>query len=413
MQRLIGITVLAATLGATGAADAQSCYEWREIGVGPQWRAVESAIAYFPKRDTVVLLTMAEQWEWDGLTWTRTGDAQSYLQPAMAYDSARGVMVLVYGKGPNNALWEWDGGPDGWQLRSPGGDNILLTSSSISVVYDEARAVTLIVERGMTYVYDGVNVTKHVGGPNLSDGRAAYDPVRQRTVYFGGSGGGQYWNDTWEWDGEGWTLLAPLDAPPGRVYHSLAYDPQRGRIMLFGGASTFLYDDTWEWDGENWSRVYPDSSPSARSDHHVAYDAGRNEMLLFGGHIGGSQSDHLLFRRNLAFPVILQQPGALTVDEGRFAAFAVTAVGQGIGYQWLKDGVEIDGGTNASIIISAASLGDTGEYSVRVTGTCGAVESNVAQLTVNPVCHADFNGDGVINTIDFVAYLNAYTGGCP
>ncbi|MBI5849901.1 MAG: hypothetical protein HZB39_02510 [Planctomycetes bacterium] len=85
---------------------------------------------------------------------------------------------------------------------------------------------------------------------------------------------------------ENWTLAAPIHSPPARGHAAMAYDEQRGVIVLFGGAETSgasLLGDTWEWDGTDWRRVGTTSSPDARRAHAMAYDPIRRRVVLFGG----------------------------------------------------------------------------------------------------------------------------------
>jgi hypothetical protein len=102
----------------------------------------------------------------------------------------------------------------------------------------------------------------------------AYDSQRSRTVLFRGS---QY-GDTWEWDGNTWTVKFLSPSPPFRAYHALAYDSARGRIVLFGGGR----DDTWEYDGTAWTQANPSQHPGNKSYHGMAYDAARGRVVLHG-----------------------------------------------------------------------------------------------------------------------------------
>ena len=54
----------------------------------------------------------------------------------------------------------------------------------------------------------------------------------------------------------GCTRSGETAAPQARVDHTMAYDPTRQRIVLFGGADTLIdRDDTWEYDGSRWYDV--------------------------------------------------------------------------------------------------------------------------------------------------------------
>lgn len=113
----------------------------------------------------------------------------------------------------------------------------------------------------------------------------AYDSARRRVVLFGGRDStGTDFDDTWEWDGSGWTL-ASESGPLARNAHAMAYDSARGRTVLFGGfnyGSLTYLGDTWEWDGNNWVDRTT-SGPSLRGAHAMAYDSARQRVILFGG----------------------------------------------------------------------------------------------------------------------------------
>jgi hypothetical protein len=108
-------------------------------------------------------------------------------------------------------------------------------------------------------------------------------------VLFGGSDNPSSLNclsDTWEWNGITWTQRTPVAAPPGRVYHAMAYDSARGVTVVFGGISMAgggLMADTWEWNGTNWTQRTPATSPPVRYAHAMVFDSARGVTVLFGG----------------------------------------------------------------------------------------------------------------------------------
>lgn len=73
-----------------------------------------------------------------------------------------------------------------------------------------------------------------------------------------------------------WVPARVLEA---RSSHAMAYDSARGRVVLFGGQGS---SDTWEWDGNDWTLRSPNNSPPARSRHAMAYDSARQHVVLFG-----------------------------------------------------------------------------------------------------------------------------------
>ncbi len=114
----------------------------------------------------------------------------------------------------------------------------------------------------------------------------AFDPVRQQMILFGGSNKSQYLDETWAWTGDRWKPLIAGRSPSPRFGTPAVTDTQRKRIVLFGGANDSFLDDTWEWDGITWIDRNPAVHPPARYDHAMAYDQQRQQTVLFGGYNG-------------------------------------------------------------------------------------------------------------------------------
>lgn len=118
----------------------------------------------------------------------------------------------------------------------------------------------------------------------------AYDPSRGRVVLFGGRAEGQDLADTWEWDGSTWHEVTPVGpSPSARAEHAMVF--HEGRVLLFGGLTVvppFLdfvrHDDLWAWDGTRWTELSPAGpGPSARNGAAMAFDPRSKRVLLFGG----------------------------------------------------------------------------------------------------------------------------------
>jgi hypothetical protein len=115
----------------------------------------------------------------------------------------------------------------------------------------------------------------------------AFDAARGKVVLFGGRiYGSALPTDTWEWDGASWQKITPTGAiPRGRVGHTMVYQPQTGKILMFGGFVETTYEllqDTWEWDGATWTQVVTNTPPPARREHAAIVD-GQGKMVVFGG----------------------------------------------------------------------------------------------------------------------------------
>ncbi|CAG0981063.1 hypothetical protein PHYC_01768 [Phycisphaerales bacterium] len=274
----------------------------------PEWNpGVISARAYHasafdPTRERVLLFGgfdlgyRDDTWEWDGTAWRLlaiTGP-ESRGFTAMATDTLRGRVVLFGGAGSYDDTWEWDGAA--WTQIAPAVSPP--ARGFHAMAFDSARGVTVLFggawtdgttsfTYGDTWEWDGAAWTeKAVGGPAPAARNVhamAYDPVRQRTILFGGSEGTNFLNDTWEWDGAAWTLVDSGTGPSGRLFHSLAFDPVTQRVILFGGhPGGASAGDTWAWDGVSWTQLAV-PGPAPRYATSLALDAARNQLVLYGG----------------------------------------------------------------------------------------------------------------------------------
>jgi hypothetical protein len=142
--------------------------------------------------------------------------------------------------------------------------------------------------RGDHWEWDGVAWTQRVL-PTMPSPRErhamVFDTARGRILLHGGrvTSQGVAAGDTWEYDGTTWTQRTPAHGPAGRLFHALACDPGRQRIVMFGGAPTSL-NETWEWDGTDWLLQNTPTAPPARTDHTMLFDSVRQRTVLAGGY---------------------------------------------------------------------------------------------------------------------------------
>jgi hypothetical protein len=131
-------------------------------------------------------------------------------------------------------------------------------------------------------------------------------------VMFGGtSSANGVLGDTWTWDGTDWTQVTSLGPsntgarPPARFAASMAFDPNTGRAVMFGGRNgAGLLGDTWVFREvrtfvvnpvthfltqvffDEWDAVPPPAGtpgPSVRADANMAYDPVSKTIILSGG----------------------------------------------------------------------------------------------------------------------------------
>ncbi len=82
-------------------------------------------------------------------------------------------------------------------------------------------------------------------------------------------------------------------------------------------------------------------------------------------------------------PVIVEQPASASVMEGQPALFSIVATGQGLNFQWRKNGVDLPGAHSSAYQTPPVSLADDGaEFTCEVSNIAGSVTSAPAVLTV-------------------------------
>ncbi|MCG3197439.1 MAG: hypothetical protein GHCLOJNM_01925 [bacterium] len=195
-------------------------------------------------------------------------------------------------------LARWKSRPGTPQPLSFGGFSMTYDSQRGRVVLFNGTDAEGTVVVSETWEWDGEKWTlEDTDGLSRRLGAAiAYDSVRHLTTLFGGQQAnamqqpGATQADTRTWNGAAWTQLSPTTSPSARVGHAMVFDSSRGVAVLFGGDdSDFLVltaprlGDTWEWNGTNWTQRAPAVSPPPRFRFAMAFDSARNRTVLFGG----------------------------------------------------------------------------------------------------------------------------------
>ena len=237
------------------------------------------------------------------------------LLTAMAPFGHSGKAILYGGVWNTTAFadtWLWDGA--NWTLLQPANNPGLL--SGHAMVYDEARRNIVLfggtdgagMYSNQTWIFDGNNwrQAQPAASPSPRSQHAmAYDPVLQKVVLFGGSGEGPVGagggvgelNDTWTWDGVNWTQVTNAQSPLPRLGHAMAFDAERGQIVLFGGMFYSLpgepvdpaptwFSDTWLLDASGWHQALTATPPAARFGHVLAYHPLLGAVVMIGGYGG-------------------------------------------------------------------------------------------------------------------------------
>jgi len=245
-------------------------------------------------------------------TWVKRSPSTSpsaRTRPAMAYDAARHEVVLFGGFTGTSALddtWTWNGNT--WTQRFPAASPP--ARSAAAMAYDPVRQRIVLFggeslssfppareQLGDTWLWDGNNWTTvpvSQGPPARSFAQATWDPQRSRVLLFGGWNGNTPLNDLWAWNGTNWNRISTpsSEVPLERAGFGMISDPPRQHsLLIFGGsqdtmASSLLFD-TWVLDGNSWSEVVTVESPSERTGHGLVFHEALGVGVLFGGLSGG------------------------------------------------------------------------------------------------------------------------------
>lgn len=254
-------------VGDTWVRDADG---WRELPrsgdvPGPRTGA---SLVYDSVRERVVLFggvtagrLYDDTWELDGDTWIQIDTPNAppaRVWAGTAFDPGRGVVVLFAG-----SVVREGSDPADFPVHRP--------------------------DRVDTWEYDGSDwrqiETEHFPRSRLGPSMV-YDPVGERIVLFGGFAPESAFIDTWEYDGTDWNDLTADPTPRGRFSGGLVYAANSGSALLFGGGTAPLNDvvgDTWLFGGAVWGEVIGGEQPPARMLQGMAYDIDRGRVVLFGG----------------------------------------------------------------------------------------------------------------------------------
>ncbi|MBV8516609.1 MAG: hypothetical protein JO197_04320 [Acidobacteria bacterium] len=256
-------------------------------------------------------------WGYRNNQWTLTTPATSpgiCISPAAAFDTDRQRLVVVCS---GTDIFEWDG--NAWHSFGTLKPAPALRRFA-GLVYDQSLKKTVMfggyddtnsAYRQDTWTWNGSAwaEVKNARPPHRGQMQMWYDPLRQKTVIYGGLGRPNVdtrvtrYDDMWEFNGSGWTKINTTSTPGMRFGAQLTVDPRNGKVLLFGGLVSEVLsesssrqsfaNDTWQWDGSasTWTKLEPANAPSPRENGAMAYDPVANELVLFGGYAGFYFSD--------------------------------------------------------------------------------------------------------------------------
>ncbi|MCA8966329.1 MAG: hypothetical protein KDC48_15720, partial [Planctomycetes bacterium] len=259
--------------------------QWLQMVVAAPPSPRETTLAFDPLTQRVTMTGSLDSWapatdcwEWDGAQWTPRPPLP-VQDLARAFEDGATLSVLI-----GNGVWRAT--PTGWTQVFAAEEPSRIEYPAMA--YDPTRSETLAVTtapRGGTWRWNGAWQFVTAGGPGERR-RAALAPLGTDVVLFGGIGSStspaQVFDDTWLWNGQAWSSLALPVRPPARHSHSMV--ATNNGVLLFGGQGVLsTFGDTWRFDGISWTNVTPPNSPGARARPSMAYDPLRARVVLYGG----------------------------------------------------------------------------------------------------------------------------------
>jgi len=250
-------------------------------------------------------------YDYDTNSWQNRSPIESpyAFLPACAYDPVDEI-TLLFGTGPEcliNETWSYDASVNLWINLQPANAPPYRAFSSAAfdsqsdrlVVYGGFTDMDRFAITNETWSYDfksnaWTNLTGSYSPPAVYAHTMVYDSESDRIIMFGGhSLAGGFLNGTWSYDLDSntWTNRTPLLSPPARYGASSVYDPVSDRVLIFGGMAAneyfepVSYDDMWEYDydANSWSEINQLARPPARLLAHMAIDPLTRIIVLHGG----------------------------------------------------------------------------------------------------------------------------------
>ncbi len=276
---------------------------WTALPSGPGPRG-DTAAVFDPVRGQFLVhggwngtVNLDETWALDGSGWSQLAPFPGLVSShRLAFLPAASVVIAFGGwNGTNllNGTFGWDGSV--WTARSPA--HAPSPRYSHMMCTDTARGVIVLFGGYCgtgcafddTWEYDGVDWTLRspaVRPSSRFSAGMAFDGARNHTLLFGGRTLASRVNDTWTWNGSNWSARGN-GGPSPRSTPVMEYDPQRERIVLFGGFVGTYSAETWEHDGSLWQQRMAANPPPGCGFASMAFDGNRGAMVLVGGESSG------------------------------------------------------------------------------------------------------------------------------
>lgn len=132
-------------------------------------------------------------------------------------------------------------------------------------------------------------VPQNVSPPVRTNHSMVYDAQQDRLIVFGGLGNSGFLNDIWAFSlkDRTWANLTPKDSsvPAPRWTPTAIYDAKKNRMVIYSGQGAGFFNDTWGFDLEKnmWTELKTEKKPAPRYGTVLAYDSKRHSAVTFAG----------------------------------------------------------------------------------------------------------------------------------
>ncbi|MBX3409426.1 MAG: hypothetical protein KF859_06020 [Phycisphaeraceae bacterium] len=284
---------------------------------GARGRVVLLGGAYAPIANFPEYLTSADVWEYqsDGIvgTWTRSPDSLPQPRESLkaVYDEQRNTIVAYGGRASGTGatdVLERGSGSTQWvsvpTTINPG------PRLDHAIAYDSARGKVVLVAPGETHMaaYQWNPLANppeweqfDASSPPQSRGRVglAFDTSGGRNVFImcGGEFGGTNYSGTFELNpaasgGPAWRPRAGITAAGGsaaRTRHAVSWDPVANQVLLFGGLSGDVNPQRqvlgYSSSANRWTDRWNTNTPTPREFAGAAFDHSAGRVIIAGGGI--------------------------------------------------------------------------------------------------------------------------------
>ena len=250
-----------------------------------------AAVAYDAARGVMVLFggigtpVLGDTWTWDGKYWVQRHPALSpapRYYAAMAYDELRHETVLYGGIAGRNSYqdtWVWNGTT--WHEKHPAHDPVYGYQWQAPTMALDPISRHLVMYgftpdyKPQTWSWNGSDWTQLSTAGFANAGVVIYRDARRLLMISPSTEmvGGRYVARTMAWNGATWTSVDTPFTPSIEGFGSSAYDPGRNQLVV-------LAADTWTWDGSTWTRQHPTTRPA--SVGYMVYMPALHEVISWG-----------------------------------------------------------------------------------------------------------------------------------